>query len=163
VTGSIALRPIGPSDAEWLTAFMTERWGAPVVAGGGRAHRADRLPGVVAERADGTVAGVVTWLIEGDACELVTIDAVSEGEGIGTALLEAACAAAAAAGCRRVHLITTNDNLRALGFYQRRGFVLRELRAGAITEARRRKPEIPAVAGNGIPIRDELVLERPLS
>jgi hypothetical protein len=32
-----------------------------------------------------------------------------------------------------------------------------------VAEARRLKPEIPLVAGNGIPIRDELVLERPLS
>jgi GNAT superfamily N-acetyltransferase len=157
------MRAVGEADRAWLTGFMTERWGAPEIVAHGRVHRADRLPGLIAEREDGTVAGVVTWEIEGDACELLSIDAVREGEGVGSALLEGACAAAAAAGCRRIHLITTNDNLRALGFYQRRGFALRELRAGAVEDSRRLKPQIPQVAANGIPIRDEIVLERPLS
>lgn len=163
MSAGLSLRSIDAADRVWLTGFMTERWGAPRVAAGGRIYQLDRLPGLVAEHADGSVAGVVTWAIEGDACELVTIDAVREGEGAGTALLEAACSAAAAAGCRRMHLVTTNDNLRALAFYQRRGFALRELRAGAVAEARRLKPEIPLVAASGIPIRDEIVLERPLS
>jgi ribosomal protein S18 acetylase RimI-like enzyme len=162
VTGEVRLRPIEPDDRSWLTAFFTDRWGAPVVAGGGRLHQLDRLAGLVAERS-GAVAGVVTWVMSGDECEIVSIDAVQEGRGVGTALLEAACATAATAGCTRVHLITTNDNVRALAFYQRRGFVLAELRPGAVDEARRLKPGIPAVAENGIPIRDELVLERPLS
>ena len=110
---------------------MTERWGAPVAAGGGRLHRLDDLPGFAAVSADGTVAGVVTYLIEADVCEVVSIDAVVQGEGVGTALLEATCAAAVAAGCRRVHLITTNDNVDALRFYQRRGFVLIGAAAGS--------------------------------
>ena len=55
---------------------MTERWGAPVAAGGGRLHRLDDLPGFAAVSADGTVTGVVTYLIEADACEVVSIDAV---------------------------------------------------------------------------------------
>ena len=108
------------------------------------------------------MAGVVTYLIEADACEVVSIDAVVQGEGVGTALLEAACEAAAAAGCRRVRLITTNDNVDALRFYQRRGFALSELRPGAVDESRRMKPQIPLVGAHGIPIRDELVLVREL-
>jgi GNAT superfamily N-acetyltransferase len=163
VTSALSVRPIEPADRERLASFLAERWGTSEVVAGGRVHRPERLPGLLAEQHDGTVAGAVTWLVEGDACELITIDAVAEGQGLGTALLEGACAAAATAGCRRIHLTTTNDNLRALAFYQHRGFALRELRAGAIAEARRLKPEIPLVAGNGIPIRDELVLERPLS
>jgi ribosomal protein S18 acetylase RimI-like enzyme len=163
VTADVRVRAIGEPDRVWLTGFMTERWGTPAVVAGGRTYRLDELPGLVAERAGAEVVGVVTWTIDGDACEIVSIDAVVEGEGVGTALLESACEAAAGAGCTRVHLVTTNDNLRALAFYQRRGFALRELRAGAVAEARRLKPEIPLVAGNGIPIRDELVLERPLS
>jgi len=149
-------------DRAWLTGFMTERWGAPTAAGGGRLHRLDDLPGFTAVSADGTVAGVVTYLIEADACEVVSIDAVVQGEGVGTALLEAACEAAVAAGCRRVHLITTNDNVEALRFYQRRGFELSELRPGAVEASRRMKPQIPLVGAHDIPIRDELVLEREL-
>ena len=156
------MRPLVASDRPWLTGFMTERWGVPLAAGGGRLHRLDDLPGFAAVSADGAVAGVVTYLIEADTCEVVSIDSVVQGEGIGTALLEAACQAAAAAGCRRVRLITTNDNVDALRFYQRRGFALTELRRGAVEESRRMKPQIPKVGAYGIPIRDELVLVREL-
>jgi GNAT superfamily N-acetyltransferase len=161
VTG-VAVRPLEDADRAWLTGFMTERWGVPVAAGGGRLHRLDELPGFAAV-ADGRVAGVVTYLIEGERCEVVSLDAVTEGAGIGTALLEAASDAARDAGCRRIDLITTNDNLHALGFYQRRGFVLTKLRPGAVDEARATlKPEIPLTGRDGIPIRDELVLTRSL-
>jgi GNAT superfamily N-acetyltransferase len=163
VSGDVRVRPIGPDDASMLRSFFAERWGAPVAAGGGRLHHLDRLPGLVAERPDGSLAGAVTWRFEGDDCEVVSLDAVDEGRGVGTALLEGACAAAAAEGCRRVHLMTTNDNLRALRFYQRRGFVLCELRPGAVDGARRLKPQIALTGDHGIPIRDEIVLERPLS
>jgi ribosomal protein S18 acetylase RimI-like enzyme len=159
---SLVVRPLMDDDRSWLTGFMTERWGAPVAAGGGRLHRLDDLPGFAAVSADGTVAGVVTYLIEADVCEVVSIDAAVQREGIGTALLEAACEAAGAAGCRRVRLITTNDNVDALRFYQRRGFALTELRRDAVDESRRLKPQIPLVGAHGIPIRDELVLVREL-
>ena len=159
---SFTVRSLTDDDRPWLTGFMTERWGVPLAAGGGRLHRLDDLPGFAAVSADGAVAGVVTYLIEADTCEVVSIDSVIQGEGVGTALLEAACEAAAAAGCRSVRLITTNDNLDALRFYQRRGFALTELRPNAVNESRRLKPQIPLVGAHGIPIRDELVLVREL-
>lgn len=162
-TAELRLRPLEAADRDWMRAFAIERWGAPVAVSGGRVHRLDRLPGLVALDREGGIAGVATWLIEGDSCELVSIDALVEGRGVGTALIEAACQAAAAAGCHSVHLVTTNDNLRALRFYQRRGFVLRELRVGAVARSRQLKPEIPLIGADGIPIRDELVLERSLS
>lgn len=86
---------------------------------------------------------------------------VAAGErhaGTGTALVEAV---AGDAGARRLRLVTTNDN--ALRFYQRRGFRLAELHVGAVDEARRLKPTIPTIGDHGIPLRDELVLERPLT
>jgi ribosomal protein S18 acetylase RimI-like enzyme len=92
----------------------------------------------------------------------VTIDALTVGGGIGGPLIEAVVEAARAAGCARVHLITTNDNLPALRLYQRHGFVLTELRAGQIDKSRELKPGISATGHAGIPIRDELVLVRSL-
>ena len=85
-----------------------------------------------------------------------------EGIGVGSALVSTLEDAARAAGCRRLWLITTNDNLEALRFYQRRGFVLAALHPGAIEASRRLKPVIPLVGHDGIPIRDELELERLL-
>jgi hypothetical protein len=59
-----------------------------------------------------------------------------------------------------VHLVTTNDNLPALRLYQRHRFVLAAVRLDGVEMSRRRKPQIPATGYAGIPIRDELVLER---
>ena len=141
-----------------MAGHIAEHWGAEsVVAHGTLYHPAD-LPGFVAEL-DGKVAGLVTFHVAGDTCEIVTLDSLRPGQGIGTALIEAVKAAASAAGCRRLWLITTNDNLHALGFYQKRGFRLVAVHPGAVDAARRLKPEIPLIGNDGIPIRDEIELE----
>jgi len=142
--------------------FARERWGSEVVVSRGRLHRMAELPGFVATGDGGRIAGLVTYLIEVDICELVSLDAVDEGRGVGTQLLELAVEAAQAAGCGQVQLITTNDNMRALRFYQRRGFRLAALHAGAIEQSRALKPEIPEVGSHGIPLRDELLLVRDI-
>ena len=59
-------------------------------------------------------------------------------------------------------LITTNDNLNALGFYQKRGFEIVTIYRGAVNESRKRKPGIPLIGYNSIPLRDEIELEMSL-
>jgi ribosomal protein S18 acetylase RimI-like enzyme len=154
----VKVRAATPADRPWIERFVVERWGGEVVVAHGEALRPHELPAFVAEDGDRPV-GLVTYRVDGPGCEVVTIDAVEEGQGVGTALLEAAVTAARAGGCRRVWLITTNDNLGALRFYQRRGFRLAALRPGAVGRSRRTKPEIPEVGRFGIPIRDEIELE----
>jgi ribosomal protein S18 acetylase RimI-like enzyme len=61
-------------------------------------------------------------------------------------------------GRRRLVVVTTNDNLHALRFYQKRGFVLAELRTNALAAARQIKPEIPLFGNDNIPLRDEIEL-----
>lgn len=119
------------------------------------------LPGLVAGLGEER-AGLLTWSVQGDECEVVTIDSLIERRGVGRALLAAAAAEATAMGCRRLWLITTNDNLPALRFYQRLGWDLVALHRGAVDEARRLKPEIPHVGLDGIALRHELELELPL-
>jgi ribosomal protein S18 acetylase RimI-like enzyme len=77
--------------------------------------------------------------------------------------VEAAADAARAAGAAAQWLVTTNDNLDALRLYQRHGYRLVRVRPGAVDEARRAKPAIPETGAYGIPLRDELVLERDLA
>jgi N-acetylglutamate synthase-like GNAT family acetyltransferase len=103
--------------------------------------------------------GLVTYSIEGEACEIVSLDSLAENQGIGTALVQAVGTAARQAGCRRLWLITTNDNTPALRWYQKRGFRLAALHRGAVDQSRRVKPEIPLTGLDGIPIHDELELE----
>ena len=136
---------------------MHERSGGEVVVTGGKARDASLLEGFVAE-ADGEPVGLATYETRGAECELVTLDSVREGIGAGSALLAAVANAAWKQGCRKLSVVTTNDNVRALGFYQRRGFVLVALRTRAVEKSRRLKPEIPELGLFDIPIRDELEL-----
>jgi ribosomal protein S18 acetylase RimI-like enzyme len=87
------------------------------------------------------------------------VDSATERTGIGNALIDAAKKVAKTNGCKRLWLITTNDNLNALEFYQKRDFQLVSLYQNALEASRKLKPEIPLKAANGIPIRDELELE----
>lgn len=120
-------------------------------------------PSLVALDDGGRLAGVLTYVLEGAACEVLTLHAAERFGGAGTALLDAVRAVAREAGCTRLWLITTNDNVDALRFYQRRGFRLGAVHVGAVDDARARlKPQIPAVGDHGIPLRDELELERAL-
>jgi len=155
---TFALRPLAEADREWVRRFVAERWGAPVVVAHGEVFEPDRLPGFAAFRGD-ELAGLLTYRIAGGACEIVTIDSAIEGVGAGSALIAAAAGVARAAGCARLWLITTNDNLSALRFYQKRGFRMVAVHPGAVDRAREIKPEIPLIGNHGIPLHDEIELE----
>jgi GNAT superfamily N-acetyltransferase len=157
----ISYRLLTPADAPWVREFWTEHWGSEIMVVNGVIYHASDLPGFIAEQ-EGQVIGLATYRLEDGACELISLDSMLVGHGIGTALLEKVAEAARAAGCRREYLVTTNDNLNALRFYQRRGFRLAALRPGAVDQARRIKPSIPLTGEYGIPIRDELELEKDL-
>lgn len=153
------MRPLDHLDREWVEAFTAERWGAPVIVAHGAVYHPHELPGFVAMQAE-TPVGLLTYQIEGDACEIVTLDSLRPNQGIGTLLLDAVIESARLAACRRVWLMTTNDNLNALRFYQKRGFVLVAVHRDAVARSRQLKPEIPLLGDDGIPIRDEIELER---
>ena len=119
------------------------------------------LPGFIA-LVDGEPTGLLNFEIVGKSCEVVLIDSGTRVAGIGSALLETVKHLAREAGCTRLWVITTNDNLDALRFYQRRGFALAALYPDALKVSRRLKPEIPALGAFGIPLRDELELEMEL-
>lgn len=147
-----------PEDRGWLPGFMKERWGSEQVICHGEVFYPASLPGFAAEQ-DGELAGLVTYQINGKGCEVITLDSLQPGQGIGTALINRVRAEAEQAGCSRLFLTTTNDNLHALRFYQKRGFHLCNLRVDAVTASRSVKPEIPLFGEHDIPIRDELELE----
>jgi ribosomal protein S18 acetylase RimI-like enzyme len=120
-----------------------------------------RLPGFVALR-DDEIVGHISYRGQGKRCEIVSIDAEPQHSGIGSRLLDAVVEAASAEGFEVAWLTTTNDNLDAIRFYQRRGFRFCALRRGAVDEARAIKPRIPEVGSYGIPVHDELDLELEL-
>lgn len=105
---------------------------------------------------DDDILGLITYRISEDEMEILSLDSLRENRGIGTALLSRALSKAKADGLKRVTLITTNDNLRAMQFYQKRGFDMVKLDRNALEQARRLKPEIPLIGLNGIPLRHEI-------
>ena len=123
--------------------------------------RPAELPGVVALDTEEPV-GLLTYEVRGQTCEIVTVDAVRRREGIGKALMDAAVDAVREAGCRRLELITTNDNEDAQAFYRACGFALVAIHEGAVDRSRAIKPGIPLTDDRGVPIRDELEFVRDL-
>lgn len=160
IGSEITVRPRTPVDDPWVKALVKESWGAEMVFVHGTSYRPAALPGFVAVLA-GEASGLVTYTLSnaGDACKIVTLDSLREGQGIGSALVEAVRETARRAGCSRLWLITTNDNTRALRFYQQRGFRLVAVHRGAVDKARKFKPQIPMTGDDNIPIHDEIELE----
>jgi GNAT superfamily N-acetyltransferase len=120
-------------------------------------------PALVAETVGGQLLGMLTYVPGRDwtQCEILTLHADEQWHGTGTALIEAIRLLARRQGCGRLWVITTNDNVDALRFYQRRGFCLVTVHRGAVDRSRASlKPEIPRVGAYGIPVRDEIELEQ---
>lgn len=157
----IRVRAIKASDRPWIRDLLRRKWGSVTVISRGNKHGADRLPGFVAE-GENRRLGLVTYQRGVNEWEIITLDSLREKRGVGTALLHAVQRGALRARCRRVILVTTNDNTDALRFYQKRGFLLVALHRLAASAARKLKPEIPLLGCHGIPVRDEIELKSVL-
>jgi len=155
----LVIRPVDDSDRDFIRGFIAERWGSEMVIVHETIYYPAELPGFICELS-GKLSGLITYRIDKSACEIVSLDSLVEGRGIGTALIEWVAETASEAQCDTLWLVTTNDNLRALGFYQKHGFHLVMVVPDAVTRSRQRKPEIPRIGENGIPITDEIVLTR---
>jgi GNAT superfamily N-acetyltransferase len=162
MTRPLSVRDGGPPDHADVVALLIESWGSTTVVSRGRVHDAGTLPAKVAT-CDGSLVGLATFHLEADERELVTLDSTEQGHGIGSALLAAVAKEAVRRGAHRLWLVTSNDNLDALRFYQRRGIRLCAIHRDAIDQARLVKPSIPLVGNFGIAIRDELELELRLN
>jgi ribosomal protein S18 acetylase RimI-like enzyme len=156
------VRSLLGEDRAWVRDFVRERWGDEIVVGHGVVFRPATLPGLVVTDDAGNAAGLLTYVIEGDACEVVTIDAVVEGRGYGALLIEAVAHVARDARCSRLWLVTTGDNSRAIGFYRAHGFEVVAIHEDAIEESRKLKTSIPFVNERGVPVQDEIEMERRL-
>jgi ribosomal protein S18 acetylase RimI-like enzyme len=152
------IRSINKDDKEWVGNLLKEHWGSAKIVTRGRIHQADEIPGFVAVQSSKRV-GLVTYNIDRTEFEITSMNSLAGGKGVGSALVDAVKNACAAAGCKRLWLITTNDNTKALRFWQKRGFRLAVVYPNAMEKSRRLKPEIPLTGNNGIPIRDEIELE----
>jgi ribosomal protein S18 acetylase RimI-like enzyme len=152
------IRPLEHRDHTWVAKKIVSSWGAEIAVVHGEVFHPADLPGFAAFDGQEPV-GLLTFNIIGRVCEIVTLDSWREGLGIGTALIRSVQQVAEQAGCKRLFLVTTNNNTHALHFYQRCGFLISSVRLNALTESRLLKPEIPLTDDDGLPIRDEIELE----
>ncbi|NMP21322.1 GNAT family N-acetyltransferase [Sulfobacillus sp. DSM 109850] len=155
------MSPDSPEHRSWLINLWTSEWGGdPMVSGDHRYYLRDLEARIAID--DDQPVGAVTWAVHDQEAEIVSLNALVEGRHIGTRLIRAVEEDAVKNGVTRVFLTTTNDNVRALAFYQKRGYRLTALNVGAVDRARQQKPAIPVIAANGIPIHDELILAKRL-
>lgn len=153
-----SIEPLADGDKAWVRQLIADEFAADFVIAHGTTFYPHELPGFVA-RQDEERIGLATYHIDGASCEIVSLNSLKTSLGVGTALVNAVRQAAIKAGCNRLLVITTNDNLNALGFYQRRGFTLARVHRNALDATRKLKPKLPLIGMNNIPLRDELELE----
>jgi GNAT superfamily N-acetyltransferase len=154
----VLVRELTERDATWKDEWLCRTWGSCWVGRGGELVNAAALPGLVAVVDDAPV-GLLTYSSAAAALEIVTVQSEPQGRGTGRALMNAVRDRALATGMECLWLVTTNDNIRAIGFYQQWGMDLVGYDRDAVDASRRLKPQIPLVGDNGIAVRHELRFE----
>ena len=123
----------------------------------GKTYRAEDLDGILVYE-EKKIIGLGLYYIKNNECEIVYMETFLQNKGIGTKIIERIKEIAKKNNCERIWLITTNENINALRFYQKRGFYFSNLYKNALEESRRIIPEIPKME-DGIEIRDEIEFE----
>jgi N-acetylglutamate synthase-like GNAT family acetyltransferase len=152
------LRSKENSDRTQIGEILNLHWGSTKIVSRGIIHDAAELSGFIAHD-NGQIVGLLTYNIAENNCEIVTLNSLRENIGIGGALISLVLQVAKENGNKRLWLITTNDNLSAIRFYQKRGFQIAAIHIDAIKKSRQLKPEIPLLGNFDIPIRDEIEME----
>lgn len=142
-----------------LIDLFIDNWGDDEMVVSSGTYQLSDLPGFVAYD-ETEIIGVITYIIRNDQIEIISLDSFRENVGIGSQLLKKLEEISEEKEITNISVITTNDNLNALKFYQKRGYNITKVIPNAVEKARKQKPSIPLFAENGIPIRDEIVLEK---
>lgn len=153
------IREVKEEDSPWIKDLIINQWGGPEVIVHGEIFIPHLLPGFIAVTPSGEKIGLVTYSIQDEIWEILTLNSLLSGRGVGKGLLSKVHELARRAGCKRLVITTTNDNTNAIRFYQNQGYVITAVRQNAVEEARKLKPSIPLLSQDGIPIQDEIDLE----
>lgn len=154
-------RSVSSNDRDALARFITERWGCDYLVSKMKIYYAKDLDAFICEEG-GRILACVTYYVEGGECEIVSLDSIRPGEGLGRQLMSMAEDAARAAGCTRVWLMTTNDNTYAMRLFQRLGYRFCEVHLDEVKRYRDIKPCIPLKGNDGIPILDLFEMEKEI-
>ncbi len=158
---SLNVKDIGLEEREKINNFVLKRWFSLEMILRGKIVDLKDINGFYIENGN-NIIGLITYIIIDFSLEIISLDSVYENRGIGSLLVNKVKDFATECNLKNIIVITTNDNLRALGFYQKRGFILNKVFFDSIKQARKLKPEIPIKNENGILIRDEIELKLSL-
>ncbi|MCH9644102.1 MAG: GNAT family N-acetyltransferase [Gammaproteobacteria bacterium] len=154
----VTLRLTIPDDTKMVSQLMREHWGGEPLVIRSKNYYPSKLEGIIAYSGNEKL-GFLFFDIQGKSCEIVVFEVFNKFHGLGTKILDKLKTVAKDKGCNRIYLMTTNDNLDALRFYQRRGFHISDIHLDSMKASRKMKPGIPLIGDHGIPIRDEIDLE----
>ncbi len=152
------IKEINSINRNEVNKFLIDHWFSTKIVSRGKVIDGTTLDGFIAY-GNNKIVGLITYNISNNECEILSLDSLKENNGIGTLLIKKVIDIAKKKNCNRVFLITTNDNIHALSFYQKRGFSFSNIYINSMEKSRILKPEIPKIGDNNIPIRDELELE----
>lgn len=157
----MSIREINEENREKVVSFFREHWGSSEMVISSGIYQCEKLNGFIFED-NKQIIGLVTYVIKDyeNEIEIISLDSLIEGKGIGSALIEKVENIARQKQIHIVSLITTNDNLNALKFYQKRGYRIISVISDAVNKARKLKPSIPLIGNDGIPLKDELILKK---
>ncbi|HLC28461.1 MAG TPA: GNAT family N-acetyltransferase [Dehalococcoidia bacterium] len=154
-----AIRPATEAEIE---ADWREFTGGPPVIGALRDYIPSDVEGLIWRDPAAGRHGLVSWWIEGERAEMVSVHAEPPGSGTGTRIMDAAEEELRRRGVKTTILATTNDNVRALNFYRERGYRLVRLQLEAMDRVRAAKPSVPLTGRDSVPLRDMWELEKML-
>ncbi len=152
------IRSTRPEDSGLILELMNKYWGGEPLIVRAKAYYPSHLDGLLALQ-NGEIVGFLIYDMQGADCEIVVFEVLDKWNGIGTQMLGRLKQMMQSMDCRRIHLMTTNDNVDALRFYQRRGFHICGIHLDSMKASRAMKPGIPMSGEHDIPLRDEIDLE----
>jgi N-acetylglutamate synthase-like GNAT family acetyltransferase len=158
MSAELNLRLATPDDSMWLDELMNKNWGGLPLVIRGKKYYPSSLDGIIAENEKG-IAGFLFYEIREQDCEIIVFEIFDKFKGMGTVILNKLKEIAKSSNCSRIYLMTTNDNLDAFRFYQRRGFNICGIHIDSVKNSRKIKPTIGMVGDHGISVRDEIDLE----
>jgi N-acetylglutamate synthase-like GNAT family acetyltransferase len=153
------IKTAAKADFEWIKELYRQYWSGDICVSRGKVQKVDDFTGGFVAETGGQNTGFVTYTITGPEMEITGMVSLKEKSGIGSALVKEVIELAKKQKIKKVCLVTTNDNLNGIGFWQKRGFKLVKVYPCSMEYVRKIKPAVPLIGENGIPLRDELELE----
>ncbi len=158
---SMDIKIISSENREQINEFINSHWFSTVMVVRGEVVDMTILDGFVTYEGE-KIIGLMTYKIKGTECEIMSLDSLMENQGIGTALVNKVIEIAKDNECTKIKLITTNDNINALRFYQKLGFDMAKLYHNALDISRKLNPSIPLLGNFDIPLKHEIEFEMDL-